>query len=136
MFLKPRVLNGSRYYEVVALECIFYQTDCFYYKLKRNPDPVNRMGTENYKLADFDDKLRDFTFDEEPINLQSERSMSYTKCIDHHLMKTIKRDSKVQYMLSRWLVNLGNGGIIKLDQSEHFRLDGFFKVTSNKERRL
>ena len=51
-------------------------------------------------------------------------------------MKTIKRDAKVQYMLSRWLVNLTNGGIIKLEQSKNFKLDGFFKNSSNKERRL
>jgi hypothetical protein len=82
MFLKPKMINGSRYYEVVALEAIFYQTDCFYYKLLKNKSTVNRMGTENYKLADFDNKIQDFTFDQEPLNLRSDKKESYTKIID------------------------------------------------------
>ena len=53
------------------------------------------MGTENYKVSDFDDKLQDCTFDKEPINLESEKKMSYTKSIRNELMKNIKRDSKV-----------------------------------------
>ena len=53
---------------VIALECVFYMKDCQYLSLEKKkfgsgvtnfqdakgiPSNVNRMGTENYKLADF-----------------------------------------------------------------------------------
>ena len=50
----------------IALECIFYQKDCFYYEVSKNYNPVNRMGTENYKTSDFDHQLEDMTFDQKP----------------------------------------------------------------------
>jgi hypothetical protein len=39
--------------EIIALEVIFYQQDCQYTKLVENKNKVNRMGTENYKLSDY-----------------------------------------------------------------------------------
>ena len=56
---------------IIALECVFYMTDCQYLSLDKKrfgdgvsnfqgdlkgqiPSNVNRMGTENYKQADFE----------------------------------------------------------------------------------
>ena len=59
---------------MVALECIFYMRDCHYYNLVKKPFENNRMGTENYELSDFDNKIDSMTFDQKPLNLKVDRS--------------------------------------------------------------
>jgi hypothetical protein len=85
-------------------------SDCYYQRLKKNEMKVNRMGTENYILADFDKKTKDIGFDKEPINLKVDRNASYTKLNKSLLMKTSKRDAKVEYFLTKWKLSK-NGGI-------------------------
>ena len=96
----------------IALECIFYQKDCFYYEVKKNYNPVNRMGTENYKTSDFDQQLEDMTFDQVPTNFTMRRDKTYTQYIKDQLMNTEKREAQVEYFLTKWEVNQ-MGGIMK-----------------------
>ena len=84
VFLKPT--ESSQ--EIVALECIFYMSDCSYYNLVEKPFDMNSMGTENYELADFDGRIEQMTFDKKPLNLKVDRTKSYTKQINSQLMKT------------------------------------------------
>lgn len=42
--------------------------DCYYYNLVENEKgPVNRMGTENYDLSDWDNFNKKLPFDCEPL---------------------------------------------------------------------
>jgi hypothetical protein len=70
VFLKPH--EHKQY--IVALECIFYMTDCHYYYLIEKPYDVNMMGTENYELADFEGRIESMTFDKKPLNLKIDRT--------------------------------------------------------------
>jgi len=68
MFLRRKDSKDGRWEQhALALECIIYMSDCFYYRLVRNEgwsakggrarvteSHVNRMGTENYERADWD----------------------------------------------------------------------------------
>ena len=104
--------NSTQVRHAIALECIFYQKDCYYYDVKKSDKPVNRMGTENYKNADFDNQLEDMTFDRKPSNFTMRRDKTYTQNIDHYLMNTEKREAQVEYFLTKWEVNQ-RGGIMK-----------------------
>ena len=66
MFLKGKGTHDGGWEQyALALECIIYMSDCFYYRLVRNEgwgpkggrprvyeSHVNRMGTENYRRAE------------------------------------------------------------------------------------
>ena len=61
--------------EMVSLECVFYMTDCHYNSLKKrdNGRKVDRIGSENYALAD----IGHTNFDQEPTCLDIDKSDSY-----------------------------------------------------------
>jgi hypothetical protein len=84
---------------IFALECIFFMSDCHYMELNQQTYPneggdsaiisnVNRMGTENYKLADFEENTMSSAFRERPTNLRVDRKKTYTHKIKESLMKT------------------------------------------------
>ena len=54
-------------------------TDCYYYNMEQNKNPVNRFGTENYDLADYDRFNKTLPFDTMPINLVADKAKAYTK---------------------------------------------------------
>jgi hypothetical protein len=72
----------------MALECIFYMSDCRYLDLQRKHDDVNSMGTENYESADFEKRTRHMTFDKKPVNLIVDRERSYTSRHKDSLLAT------------------------------------------------
>jgi hypothetical protein len=50
--------------EVISLQCNFYMKDCYYYNMIENERPVNRMGTENYDVSDWDNLNKKLPFDQ------------------------------------------------------------------------
>jgi hypothetical protein len=67
---------------ILALECIFYMSDCYYMNLEEQKfkdggistiSNVNRMGTENYKLADFENNTDQSPFNMAAVNLKVNR---------------------------------------------------------------
>jgi len=119
--------------EIIALEVVFYQLDCSYIPLIQNPNPVNRMGTENYNLADYNNSTEKMTFENKPVNLMVDRSCNNylsRKDIRKKLSYTYIKDAKVEYFLSRWRVN-NKGCIMKVQQSESFVLKGKFTGHKN-----
>ena len=80
---------------IFALECVFYMSDCHYMAMNPQnyagtniPSNVNRMGTENYKVADYEDNTETSVFKDAPINLIANRKESYTHENRKNLMKT------------------------------------------------
>ena len=65
------------------------------------------MGTENYKLADFEKSTDQSPFSDPPINLKVslKESDSYTKAIERHLMKTPNKEARVEYFLTKFEYN-------------------------------
>jgi len=117
MFLKPKhgfnEHQKNELFEAISLEAVFYQSDCFYYDLIQNDvSERNRIGTENYELADYDKTNEGFIFDESPLNLKVDRNQSYVKKRKEKLMKTSKEDAFVEYYLVKWKIN-SSGGIMK-----------------------
>jgi hypothetical protein len=47
--------------------------------MEQNKNPVNRFGTENYDLADYDRFNKTLPFDTMPINLVADKAKAYTK---------------------------------------------------------
>lgn len=117
----------------VALETIFYQSDCFYNQVQENPNPMNRMGTENYIVSDFDDQVADMTFNKKPTNFKINRKQSYIKNVKDILVPTEKRDAMVEYYLSKYKLNK-EGGIEKVIQSKSIKADGKYKIHRSKRR--
>ena len=93
------------------------------------------MGTENYKDSDFDHLSDDMTFDKYPINLKINKTRSYTCKIKNRVMKTQNNDAKVEYILNRWRIN-HEGCMLKIQQSNNFKLSGCLKKTHPNEMRL
>lgn len=60
------------------------------------------MGTENYKLADYEDNTEMGTFNSAPINLKANRKMSYTHSIRHQMMKTLNSEAQIEYYVTKW----------------------------------
>jgi hypothetical protein len=53
-------------------------SDCYYYDLKENKNPVNRMGTENYDVSDWDNFNKKLPFGSKPFkNLVLDKEKSY-----------------------------------------------------------
>ena len=88
---------------------MFYASDCHYHKLKEKLLKVNRMGTENYDIADFDNIQQKLAFDGAPKNLMIDRKTSYTKGIKDVLMYTENKETKVEFMLVKFRVNKMGG---------------------------
>ena len=101
-------------------------SDCQYYNLVKKPFENNRMGTENYELSDFDNKIESMTFDQKPLNLKVDRSQSYTRMYKDNLMSTLNHEAKVEYFITKWKTNR-QGGISKIAESPSFKIDGHFK---------
>ncbi len=53
-------------------------SDCYYYNMKENPNPVNRMRTENFEVSDWDMTLMKTPFDKVHKNLVIDKNQSYT----------------------------------------------------------
>lgn len=119
------MIDGVEVQEIVALQCVFYMTDCHYYGMREKLLEVNRMGTENYDSADFNHIQQKLAFDRKPRNLMIDREMSYTKSIKKQLMYTENREAKVEYMLVKFRVNK-LGGMKEVVQSKSFRMNGTF----------
>ena len=114
--------------EIVALQCNFYMSDCYYYDLVDNPNPVNRMGSENYDVSDWNDFNKKLPYGKKPQkNLVIDKTKSYIhKNQAEQMMPTENREAKVEYYLTKWLVN-SKGGMKMTMQSPMFKMDGTFK---------
>ena len=63
------------------------------------------MGTENYKLADFEENTEMGTFKNAPINLAANRKESYTHKERQFMMKTQNSEAQVEYYVTKWEYN-------------------------------
>jgi hypothetical protein len=103
-------------------------SDCHYMSLEPQtyaenlPSHVNRMGTENYKLADFEKNTDQSPFSEAPLNLMANRKVSYTNQIQQHLMKTQNKEARVEYFLTKFEYN-DKGSLRKWGQSFSFKFE-------------
>lgn len=70
------------------------------------PSNVNRMGTENYKLADFYGNTEQSVFSYQPSNLRANREKSYTNNRRDELSKTKNNEALVEYYVTRWEYSL------------------------------
>ena len=105
--------GGHKHY-IFALECVFYMSDCHYMPLEplnfeyngvEVPSNVNRMGTENYKLADFEENTEMGTFRSAAVNLAANRRETYTHQIKDNLMKTQNSEAMIEYYITKWEYN-------------------------------
>ena len=88
--------------------------------------PVNRMGTENYEVADWDQTLKKCSFDKVHKNLVIDKKQSYINKNKSQLMPTENKEGLAEYFLVKWRVNQ-NGGMKMIMQSDYFKMDGSFK---------
>lgn len=63
-------------------------SDCNYLDLKVKQSPINSMGTENYVRADFENRVKQMTLDQEPLNLMVDPKKSYTSANKDLLLPT------------------------------------------------
>ena len=88
---------------------------------------VNRMGTENYEVSDWDNALKKSSFDKVHKNLVINKKQSYTgKMKDRQMTPTENKEALVEYYLTKWKVN-ESGGMKMIKQSKYFKMDGTFK---------
>ena len=97
--------------------------DCDYYQLKEKKLKVNRMGTENYESADYDNLQSKLAFDKNPMNLMIDKEETYTHMKKGKLMFTKNQEARVEYCLSKFRVNK-LGCMQEILQSKIFCLDG------------
>ena len=83
---------------------------------------VNRMGTENYKLADYEENTETSVFKDAPVNLRANRKSSYVHQNSKNMMKTQNSEANVEYYVTKWEYNT-EGQLRKVAQSESFKFD-------------
>jgi hypothetical protein len=81
-------------------------TDCYYYNLIENKNPVNRMGTENFDVSDWNKYNKKLPFGQFPNkNLVIDKKSSYIHSNSDQLIPTENKEGQVEYYLTKWLVN-------------------------------
>ena len=85
-------------------------SNCHYMELKPQKieghlSHVNRMGTENFKLADFEEQTEIGTFRRAPINLGANRKETYTHANRETLLKTQNSEALIEYYITKWQYN-------------------------------
>lgn len=85
---------------------------------------MNRLGTENYQLGG----VTHTNFDKNPTNLIVDQKTAYLK----DMMKTKSNEAKVHCFLTKWSVD-ARGSMMRVLQSDNFKMQGEFKPHKNKE---
>jgi len=84
------------------------------------------MGTENYKLADYEGNTDQSVFNKAPVNLRANREKSHVNKNDDKLSKTQNHEALVEYFITKWQYS-HDGSLRKVRQSASFKFQSRFK---------